>query len=84
MVNLTQPLAFMMEEGAMMIEVEGYEGAEMLVERDVFFVPKNTGFKYLAARPFTKALCVTGGGGGLDSVLMDGGIEWDSASYPIL
>ena len=31
----------MMEEGAMMVEVEGYEGAEMLVERDVLFVPKN-------------------------------------------
>ena len=83
-VNLTQPLSFMMEEGAMMIEVEGYEGAEMLVERDVLLVPQNTDFKYWAARPFTKALYVTGGEGGLDSVLMDGGIEWDSASYPIL
>jgi len=82
MLNLTQPLAFMMEEGAMMVEVEGYEGAEMLVERDVLFVPKHTGFKYWAARPFTKALYVTGGDGGLDGVLIDGGVEWDSASYP--
>jgi len=70
MLNLTQSLAFMMEEGAMMVEVEGYEGAEMLVERDVLFVPKHTGFKYWAARPFTKALYVTGGDGGLDEVLM--------------
>ncbi|KAK1830581.1 RmlC-like cupin [Podospora conica] len=73
--------AFMMEEGQLEVVVEGYDAAS-LIDGDVLFVPGNVSFSYAAAAEFTKFMYVTGGGQGMDQVLMAKGRAWNSAFYP--
>ena len=70
-----------MEEGALRVEIEGY-APETIIDGDVVFVPRNMAFKYYGKRP-VKFLYVTGGDGGLDSVLLAESEAWDSASWPV-
>lgn len=78
--NLTQPVAFQMEEGLLEITVAG-ETVE-LIDGDVFFVPRHTPFHYHTAVPFTKFMYVSGGADGLDAQLLKNAIPWNSAFYP--
>ncbi|KAH6848216.1 RmlC-like cupin domain-containing protein [Chaetomium sp. MPI-CAGE-AT-0009] len=73
--------AFMVEEGQLGVEVEGYDPVS-LIDGDVVFVPGNTSFSYVAEAEFTKFMYVTGGGQGLDYQLMTNAQPWDSAFYP--
>lgn len=73
--------AFMVEEGELEVSVEGYEDAR-LIGGDVVFVPGGVAFSYKAAAEFTKFMYVTGGGEGVDWVLMERGRGWGSAFYP--
>ncbi|KAK0748996.1 RmlC-like cupin domain-containing protein [Schizothecium vesticola] len=73
--------AFMVEEGQLEVVVEGYDAAS-LIDGDVVFVPGNVSFSYAATAEFTKLMYVTGGGQGMDQVLMEKGRAWDSAFYP--
>jgi len=73
--------AFMVEEGQLEVTVEGYDAAR-LINGDVVFMPGNVSFSYAAAAKFTKFMYVTGGGQGMDQVLMEKGRVWNSAFYP--
>jgi glyoxylate utilization-related uncharacterized protein len=68
--------AFMLEEGELAVTVEGFETAH-LIDGDVVFVPPNTSFTYFAEAEFTKFLYVSGGGKGLDAILMKDAITWN-------
>lgn len=73
--------AFMVEEGQLEVEVDGFEAAS-LIDGDVVFVPANTPFSYVATAEFTKFMYVTGGGKGLDYELIAQAKSWESAFYP--
>ncbi|TDZ38439.1 Quercetin 2,3-dioxygenase [Colletotrichum spinosum] len=77
----TQPLAFQLEEGALVVVVDGYD-AVTLIQGDVIFVPAGTRFSYSAAAGFTKFLYVSGGGDGWDYQLLQKAVAWDFATYP--
>jgi quercetin dioxygenase-like cupin family protein len=73
--------AFMMEEGQLGVTIEGYDHVH-LIDGDVVFIPANTSFVYYAEAEFTKFMYVSGGGGGLDAILVKGGSSFDKALYP--
>lgn len=75
-----QPLAFQLEEGQLVVEVE--DEAASLIEGDVLFVPAGTTFSYYATVPVTKFFYVSGGADGFDYDLLQNSTEWDFASYP--
>ena len=81
--RVTSPVAtaFMMEEGQLEVVVDGYEVAS-LIDGDVVFVPANVSFSYRAVAEFTKFMYVTGGGKGIDQLLIAKGRAWNSAFYP--
>ncbi|KAL0264601.1 hypothetical protein SLS55_000551 [Diplodia seriata] len=79
--NLTQPLAFQMEEGQLVVAIDGYDSVN-LIQGDVVFIPAGTPFTYHASVPFTKFLYVSGGGDGLDYQLMQKSVSWDYTTYP--
>ncbi|OJD35825.1 quercetin-dioxygenase [Diplodia corticola] len=79
--NLTQPLAFQVEEGLLVVAVDGYDAVN-LIQGDVVFIPAGTAFTYHAAVPFTKFLYVSGGGDGLDYQLLQKSVAWNYATYP--
>ena len=88
-VNITAPTmklpyhtAFMVEEGQLGITIEDYEHAK-LIDGDVVFIPANTPFTYYAEAEFTKFMYISGGGDGLDAILMKGGRSFDKALYPM-
>jgi quercetin dioxygenase-like cupin family protein len=74
--------AFMMEEGQLGVTVDGYDHIR-LIDGDVVFIPANTPFTYYAEAEFTKFMYVSGGGDGLDAVLMKGGKSYGKAIYPL-
>ncbi|KAJ3952641.1 hypothetical protein N0V92_010909 [Colletotrichum tropicale] len=80
--NLKQPVAFQLEEGALVVGVEGYDPVT-LIQGDVVFVPASTPFTYYASAAFTKFLYVSGGGDGFDYELLQNAIPWEYATYPI-
>ncbi|GJC96581.1 Quercetin-dioxygenase [Colletotrichum higginsianum IMI 349063] len=80
--NLTQPLAFQLEEGALNIAVDGYD-AVTLIQGDVVFIPAHTPFTYNALAAFTKFLYVSGGGDGFDYQLLQRAVPWEYATYPV-
>lgn len=82
-VSYSQPLAFQMQEGELVVSVDGYEGDVTLIDGDVLFVPAGTEFSYYASLSFTKFLYVSGGGSGFDYVLLQNSSSWDYAVYPI-
>ncbi|KAJ3547772.1 hypothetical protein NM208_g1348 [Fusarium decemcellulare] len=73
--------AFMMEEGQLAVMVDGFRTAH-LIDGDVFFAPPNTTFSYHAEADFTKFLYISGGGDGIDAMLIADSIEWSSPFYP--
>ncbi|KAH7136748.1 RmlC-like cupin domain-containing protein [Dactylonectria estremocensis] len=81
--SMTSPhaTAFMVEEGQLAVMVKGFRTAH-LVNGDVFFVPPNTLFSYYAEAYFTKFLYVSGGGDGIDAMLIADSVEWSSPFYP--
>jgi quercetin dioxygenase-like cupin family protein len=81
-ISFSQPLAFQLEEGALVVEVDGYD-ATTLIQGDVVFVPAYTPFTYFAIAAFTKFLYVSGGGNGFDYHLLNRSISWDYATYPV-
>lgn len=80
--SFLHPIAFQLEEGALVVEVDGYDAAT-LIDGDVVFVPANTAFRYYAIAAFTKFLYVSGGSGGFDDYLLQRAISWDYATYPV-
>lgn len=81
-VSYTQPLAFQLEEGQLVVEVDGYDSIT-LIQGDVIFLPAATSFRYYATAAYTKFLYVSGGGDGIDSDLMQRAESWDYATYPV-
>jgi quercetin dioxygenase-like cupin family protein len=79
--KLPHHTAFLMEEGQLGVDVDGYDHVR-LIDGDVVFVPANTPFKYYAEAEFTKMMYVSGGGDGLDAILMKGGRPYNKALYP--
>lgn len=76
--------AFMVEEGELIVHVDGFDEAR-LIGGDVVFLPEGTRYAYFAAAEFTKVMYVSGGGNresGLDEMLIQGGRDWSSAFYP--
>ncbi|KAL0941766.1 quercetin 2,3-dioxygenase [Colletotrichum truncatum] len=80
--NLTQPVAFQLEEGALVVDVDGYDPVT-LIQGDIVFVPAGTPFTYHASAAFTKFLYVSGGGDGFDYQLLQRAVPWEYATYPI-
>lgn len=79
--NLGQHLAFQMEEGQLVVAVDGYDTVS-LIQGDVVFIPAGTSFTYHASVPFTKFLYVSAGGDGLDYQLLQKSVSWDYTTYP--
>lgn len=73
--------AFQMEEGQLAVTVRGFDTVH-LIHGDVVFVPPNTPFTYYAEAEFTKFMYVSGGGDGLDAMLISQAKNWTSAFYP--
>jgi quercetin dioxygenase-like cupin family protein len=73
--------AFVMEEGQLGVDVDGYDHVH-LIDGDVVFIPANTPFKYYAEAEFTKFMYVSGGANGLDATLITAGSTFDKAIYP--
>lgn len=73
--------SLMMEDGQLAVTVDGFPTAH-LIDGDVFFVPPNTSFSYYAEADFTKLLYVSGGGDGIDAMLIADSVEWSSPFYP--
>ncbi|KAK7728486.1 hypothetical protein SLS57_002374 [Botryosphaeria dothidea] len=80
--NLTQHLAFQLEEGELVVALDGYDTVS-LIQGDVVFIPAGTAFTYHASRPFTKFLYVSAGGDGLDYQLIQKSVSWNYVTYPI-
>jgi mannose-6-phosphate isomerase-like protein (cupin superfamily) len=80
-VKLPYHTAFMMEEGQLSVTIEGYDPVH-LIDSDVVFIPAFTPFTYYAEVEFTKFMYVSGGGDGLDAILMKGGSSYGKALYP--
>jgi hypothetical protein len=80
--RLAHHTAFMMEEGKLAVNLDGYDPAH-LIDGDVVFIPANTPFTYSADAEFTKFMYVSGGGDGLDAMLIKGGKPYDKALYPV-
>ncbi|KAL1619522.1 hypothetical protein SLS56_010066 [Neofusicoccum ribis] len=78
--NLTQHLAFQIEEGQLVVELEGETAS--LIQGDVVFIPSGTPFTYYASAPFTKFLYVSAGGDGLDYQLIQKSVSWNYITYP--
>jgi quercetin dioxygenase-like cupin family protein len=76
----SQPLAFQLEEGQLVVEIEDEIAA--LIQGDVVFVPAGTNFTYYATVPETKFYYVSAGADGFDYDLLQNSTEWDFATYP--
>ncbi|KAF2118747.1 RmlC-like cupin domain-containing protein [Lophiotrema nucula] len=77
----THATAFVVEEGQLAVTVDGYEKAS-LIGGDIVFIPPETKFTYEAEAEFTKVMYVSGGGEGLDAMLISRAESWTSAFYP--
>jgi quercetin dioxygenase-like cupin family protein len=80
--SYTASLALQVEEGQLVVEVDGYDSVS-LIQGDVVFVPAETSFTYYAAAAYTKLLYISGGGDGFDHQLMQRAESWDYATYPV-
>ncbi|KAF7556941.1 hypothetical protein G7Z17_g986 [Cylindrodendrum hubeiense] len=80
--DLSQPVAFQMEEGSLEVKVSGHD-AVTLIQGDVIFVPAKTRFAFHATASFTKFLYVSGGSNGFSEELLSGAQDWNSTTYPI-
>ncbi|KAK8217742.1 RmlC-like cupin domain-containing protein [Phyllosticta paracitricarpa] len=75
--------ALQIEEGEIVIEIDGFAGQARAIQGDVVFVPKDIKWSWWATRPFTKVLYVSGGTGGVEEQFMQEGESWDFITYPI-
>jgi len=73
---------FRVDEGAMMLEVDGYEPVQLL-HGDVASLPPNTPYRYYSKVTYTKALYFAAEHNGLDTTLIAGAKSWDSPIWPI-
>ncbi|KAL0943405.1 quercetin -dioxygenase [Colletotrichum truncatum] len=80
-VTLPHHFALELQEGQLVLSVDGYDTASLL-PGDVAFVPANITFSYFATVPFTKFLYMNGGGKGLDHHLLNNSIPWGFPAYP--
>lgn len=74
---------FRVEDGAMILTVEGYEPVQLLYG-DVAFVPGNTSYSYYAPSPvsFTRVLHFAAEVNGLDTTLIARAVPWNSPVWP--
>lgn len=74
---------FRVEDGALVLAVEGYAPAQLLYG-DVTFVPGNTSYSCYAPAPvsFTRVLNFATGVDGLDTALIARGVPWNSSVWP--
>lgn len=90
--NATTPLpkhkyaghgGFRVEDGAVMLSVDGYPPT-LLLYGDVAFIPGNTSYTYYAPAPvsFTRILAFAAEFHGLDSTLISRGMPWNSPVWP--
>ncbi|KAG8424540.1 hypothetical protein J3458_001320 [Metarhizium acridum] len=79
--TLPHHFALQMEDGQLILKVEGYESTAML-HGDVAFIPAGTRFTYHAAVPFTKFLYMNNGYKGLDYQLLENAVPWELPAYP--
>ena len=79
--TLPHHFALQMEDGQLILKVEGYESTAML-HGDVAFIPAGTRFSYHAAVPFTKFLYMNNGYNGLDHQLLENAVPWELPAYP--
>ncbi|KYK55188.1 hypothetical protein DCS_07150 [Drechmeria coniospora] len=79
--TLPHHFALQMEDGQLVLDVEGYEKASLL-HGDVAFVPSGVQFSYHATVPFTKFLYINAGKQGLDHQLLKKARPWELPAYP--
>ncbi|KAJ3548976.1 hypothetical protein NM208_g560 [Fusarium decemcellulare] len=80
-VTLPGHVSFFLEEGHLLLEVEGYQTA-YLIQGDVAFIPSGTTFSYYATAAHTKFMYVSEGEEGIDIILLKNSIPWDYPVYP--
>lgn len=80
--TLPHHLALQMDEGQLILDVQGYKQASLL-QGDVAFIPAGTPFTYYANVPWTRFMYVNGGVQGLDFELLKNAKPWGFPSYPV-
>lgn len=81
-VTLPSHLGIQLDDGQLVLSVEGYKTAYLLTG-DVAFIPAGTPFSYHATVPLTKLLYLNAGGRGLEYELLKRSVSWEFPSYPI-
>lgn len=81
-VTLTNHLGIQMNDGQLVLQVQGYKTAYLL-QGDVAFIPAHTPFSYYATVPLTKFLYLNAGPHGLEYDLLKRSVSWGFPSYPI-
>ncbi|GAO18937.1 uncharacterized protein UV8b_03366 [Ustilaginoidea virens] len=80
--KLPHHFAVQMEDGQLVLDVQGYKTASLL-PGDVAFVPAGVEFTYSATVPYTKFLYLNGGAKGLEYGLLKRAVPWKFTAYPI-
>ncbi|KAK8213706.1 RmlC-like cupin domain-containing protein [Phyllosticta capitalensis] len=81
--SLPVHVALQVEEGEVVVEIDGFAGQARAIQGDVVFVPKDTAWSWWASRPFTKVLYVSGGVGGVEEKFLSQAESWNWITYPI-
>lgn len=81
-VTLTNHLGIQMDDGQLVLSVEGYKTTHLL-QGDVAFIPAGTPFRYHATVPMTKFLYLNAGPEGLEYELLNRSMPWGFPSYPV-
>ncbi|KAH0592028.1 hypothetical protein MHUMG1_10239 [Metarhizium humberi] len=79
--TLPHHFALQMEDGHLILAVDGYESVALL-HGDVAFIPAGTKFSYHADVPYTKFMYMNNGTEGLDHQLMQKAVPWGWPTYP--
>jgi hypothetical protein len=80
--TFTEHGAFRIQDGALSLQVEGYDQAVQLLQGDVAFLPQGSKYKFYAVAPATKTLYIAVGGKGLDAALLSKAKAWEHTSWP--
>lgn len=81
-IKLPHHFALQLDEGQLILKVDGYRSASLL-QGDVAFIPANTTFSYHATVPFTRFLYMNAGAQGLEYQLLQKSQAWGFPSYPV-
>lgn len=81
-VKLDNALGIQVDDGQLVLTVEGYKTAHML-QGDVAFIPPGTAFSYYATVPLTKFLYLNAGAHGLEYKLLKRSVSWGFPSFPV-